>query len=184
MIHLFDDFLDADVYESFRSHIETNVRFDGATNPIDGVTYPGISVDIPEDVKRAVMKAIKPKEHFLFMRLSLAGVPVPHQAHTDSTMGKYSLMLYLNRPEHCQGGTSLVLHKKTGLMTDPRDQFEQRIWELDTNKRSAWEAYDQIDMKSNRMAVFPANLMHRAEPTGGFGTDARDGRLVLTMFFS
>jgi hypothetical protein len=147
------------------------------------VVYPGISTDIPDIVKKFILRTLQPRDYTLFMRLSLEGVPVPHQAHTDSLMGTKSMMLYLNRPEHCVGGTSFVKHKKTGMLLNPRDQFEQRVWELDTNKYNAWEKYEQVDMKSNRAAIFPANLMHRAEPIGGFGTDATNGRLVLTMFY-
>lgn len=182
MIDIVDGFLDDDMYHRLRLHADT-VLFEGVKNTVDGVTYPGISVDIPEEVKRFILKTLQPKDYTLFMRLSLAGVPVPHQAHTDSTMGTKSLMLYLSRPEHCQGGTSFVKHKKTGMVTDPRDSFEEQVWKLDTNKRKAWEIYEQIDMRANRAAIFPAKLMHRAEPTGGFGDSAANGRLVLTMFY-
>lgn len=183
-IQILDNFLAEDVYQRLRAHADT-LSFAGEVNPLDGVLYPGISTDIPAEVRKAVLAAApKARDITMFMRLSLAGVPVPHQAHTDSVMGRMSMMLYLNRPEHCQGGTSFVRHKKTGMVINPRDQFEQRVWELDTNKSRAWEIYDQIDMRSNRCAFFPANLMHRAEPVGGYGTDATNGRLVLTMFYS
>jgi hypothetical protein len=183
MIEIVDNFLDEAMYNRLRAHADT-LSFAGVQNPVDGVVYPGISTDIPDDVKRFILRTLQPRDYTLFMRLSLAGVPVPHQAHTDSLMGTKSLMLYLNRPEHCKGGTSFVKHIRTGMISDPRDKFEEALWKLDTNKRKAWEIYEQVDMKSNRAAIFPSKLMHRAEPSGGFGKDAQTGRLVLTMFYS
>lgn len=183
MIEIVDNFLDEETYKNLRIHADT-LNFEGVRNPVDGVVYPGISVDIPDIVKRFILRTLKPRDHTLFMRLSLSGVAVPHQAHTDSMMGTKSLMLYLNRPEHCKGGTSFVRHKQTGMISDPRDKFEERLWQLDTNKPKAWEIYEQVDMRSNRAAIFPAKLMHRAEPSGGFGDSPENGRLVLTMFYS
>jgi hypothetical protein len=183
LIDIVDNFLDEAMYNRLREHADT-LNFTGVQNPVDGVVYPGISTDIPDDVRKFILRTLKPRDFTLFMRLSLAGVPVPHQAHTDTLMGTTSLMLYLNRPEHCRGGTSFVKHKKTGMISDPRDKFEERVWQLDTNKRNAWAIYEQVDMKPNRAAIFPAKLMHRAEPSGGFGTEAKNGRLVLTMFYS
>jgi hypothetical protein len=117
------------------------------------------------------------------MRLSLADVPVPHQAHTDTVMGDFSMMLYMNRAEHCQGGTSLVRHV-TGMDTDPIDEESQKVWLRDTNIPEMWTPYTRCEMRTNRAFIFRANLMHRAEPLGGFGTDATNGRLVMTAFFN
>lgn len=172
-----DDFLPADVFAMLRKHCDT-LSYAGVVNPADGVLYPGISIDIPQVVKQFFGV---PK--FLFMRLSLKDVPVPHQAHTDSLMGRQSLMFYLNRQEHCCGGTSLVQHKLTGMRRDPKNLREETIWKLDTNVPEAWEVYEMAEMQPNRMVTFDAGLMHRAEPIGGFGSNAYDGRLVLTAFY-
>jgi len=174
---IIDDFLPQDVFTALRQHCD-KLSYSGVASPVDGVIYPGISLDIPEFVK--VFLGC-PKT--LFMRLSLKGVEAPHQAHTDSVMGTRSLMLYLNRSEHCQGGTSLVRHEHTGMRRDPKTPEELAIWELDTNRRTAWQIYDIAKMQPNRAAIFDAGLMHRAEPVGGFGENAQNGRLVLTAFY-
>lgn len=181
-IHVIDSFLPEEVYARLRTHAD-GLAFDGVRNPVDGVVYPGISTDIPDEVRSWVRIMAGADIKMLFMRLSLAGVPVPHQAHTDSVMGRTSLMLYLNRVEHCQGGTQLVFHRQTGMLADPRDERELKAWQEDTNKPEAWAVYEQADMKPNRAFIFPARLMHRAAPIGGFGADATNGRLVLTAFF-
>jgi hypothetical protein len=174
---IIDDFLPADVFNLLRTHCDQEL-YSGVVNPADGVLYPGISIDIPEVVLRFFGR---PK--FIFMRLSLAGVPVPHQAHTDALMGNESLMFYLNRPEHCQGGTALVRHKESGLWRNPVTSKAEEIWQRDTNVPEAWEVYDMAHMQTNRAVLFDANLMHRAEPIGGFGNSPQNGRLVLTAFY-
>lgn len=174
---IIDDFLPSSVFSALREHCD-KIPFQGVVNPIDGVIYPDISVDIPKAV-RAFLGSPKT----VFMRLSLLGVKAPHQAHTDTLMGRESLMLYLSRPEHCRGGTSLVKHIETGMTSDPKTKEEEAIWKRDTNNPRAWMVYDIAVMQPNRAVMFDASLMHRAEPVGGFGTDAKNGRLVLTAFY-
>lgn len=174
---IIDDFLPAEVFSALRKHCD-KISYQGVVNPVDGIVYPDISVDIPEQVKLFMGN---PKT--IFMRLSLCGVKAPHQAHTDTLMGRESFMLYLCRSEHCQGGTSLVEHIETGMRSDPKNQEEEAIWKRDTNNPKAWRAYDMARMQPNRAVFFAASLMHRAEPVGGFGTDAKNGRLVLTAFY-
>lgn len=174
---LIDDFLPAGVFNLLREHCD-GLDYSGVKNPVDGVVYPGISIDIPQVVLQWLGR---PKT--VFMRLSLPGMQAPHQAHTDTLMGSESLMLYLCRQEHCRGGTSLVRHVKTGMRSDPRSKIEEEVWKRDTNNPNAWEIYEIAQMQPNRAAIFDASLMHRAEPVGGFGTDAKNGRLVLTAFY-
>lgn len=177
MFDIIDKFLPDDVFAKLREHCD-HISYEGVTNPVDGVVYPGISIDIPDYVK---VYFGRPKT--MFMRLSLPGMKAPHQAHTDTLMGQESLMLYLTRQKYCSGGTSLVEHRKTGMRSDPRDVDELAVWQNDTNNPDAWFVYELAEMLPNRAAIFNASLMHRAEPIGGFGTDAKNGRLVLTAFY-
>lgn len=172
-----DNFLPADVFARFREHCD-RISYIGVVNPIDGVVYPDISLDIPEEVSKYLGNY-----KVAFLRLSVTGVKAPHQAHTDTLMGSRSLMLYMNRIGHCKGGTSLVKHIETGMTSDPRNKAEEAIWQRDTNNPRAWMIYDIAVMQPNRCVTFDASLMHRAEPVGGFGTDAQNGRLVLTAFY-
>lgn len=174
---IIDDFLPADVFDMLRRHCDT-LNYQGVVNPVDKIVYPDISVDIPAKVREFLGR---PKT--AFMRLSLAGVKAPHQAHTDTLMGTQSMMLYLTRARHCQGGTSLVQHIETGMRSDPRTLEEEAIWQRDTNNPHAWMVYDIAIMAPNRAVFFDANLMHRAEPVGGFGSNPLNGRLVLTAFY-
>lgn len=181
-----DNFLGS--FDEYRAHCDT-ADFNGEINPVDNVFYPGVSTIIPENVvidvydKLSVMLNCVVNIKFIFMRLSLIDTVAPHQAHTDISMGQYGMMVYLNRYEDCDGGTSFVRHIKTGMEINPKDKDEEAVWLSDTNNPNAWEIVDMCDMKPNRALIFDANKMHRSEPIGGFGSNSRDGRLVLTVFF-
>jgi hypothetical protein len=181
-----DNFLND--FSGFRSHCD-GVDFKGENNVVDGVFYPGVSTDIPEPIRAEVIEKVSAffgaeiKPGAMFMRLSVAGVDAPHQAHTDTIMGDYGLMLYLNRLDDCLGGTSFVIHKKTGLCENPINDKQEQLWKETTNKTDEWHILDICTMRPNRAMVFNTNYMHRAEPVGGFGTDGKDGRLVLTFFW-
>lgn len=159
------------------------------TNPVDGVVYPGICADIPENVRAEILFKLQTvlngavKLNHLFARLSTKGAHAPHQAHNDATMGMFSMMLYLNRQVDCYGGTELVEHVCHGLMYGPETEVEVDVWRNETNIEEMWTPYGGAQMKPNRAFIFDARLMHRAAPVGGFGKDAKDGRLVLTAFF-
>lgn len=182
-----DNFIDH--WKELRDYAD-GAQYTDVVNPVDGVVYPGICSDIPDYAEKQVRNKLADifdgpvTIKTMFMRLSLKGTKAPHQAHTDSTMGSQSLMLYMNRQEHSQGGTSLVSHKATGLYTDQAlTDHGQYIWDRDTNKYDAWSIYKMAWMQPNRGFIFPAHLMHRAEPAEGFGTNKKNGRLVLTAFF-
>lgn len=183
---IIDNFLDD--FSSFRGHCDS-VSYDGINNPADGVFYPGVSLDIPKGIEDEVINKVTLQEgreikvNALFLRLRTKGVQEPHQSHTDAIMGRKSLMLYLSRLEDCEGGTSLVLHKRTGLVCNPINQKQLSTWIEDKNTPEEWQIYKMASMMPNRAFLFDANLMHRAEPIGGFGENEKNGRLVLTMFY-
>tara|TARA_R110000751_G_scaffold91134_1_gene178602 strand:- start:376 stop:966 length:591 start_codon:yes stop_codon:yes gene_type:complete len=170
-------------YDTLRAHA-TTVEFSGVTNPYDGITYPDITVDIPEEC----LKEIQEKADDLlgtavikqiFMRLTSRNTQTPpHQAHPDNMMGTHTLILYLTDT----GGTSLVEHIATGMYAAPETQENWDAWNDDTNIPHKWRIYNMAMARENRVAIFDSRLMHRAEPVGGFGETAEDGRIVLTAF--
>lgn len=171
---IIDEFLPD--FDDFRAWADEQV-YAPVINPADCVEYPGICKEVPVFGTRLRLQAIMQQPVHIraaFMRLSLEGSRAPHQAHNDALMGHYSMMLYLNRPEHCRGGTSLVRHLSGDDMAH---------WELDHSDPSKWRVYSIAEMQPNRAFIFRAELFHRAEPVGGFGTDPTNGRLVYTAFF-
>lgn len=179
------------IVDDFLSHFDQwrqwcdGLSYSDATNPVDQVSYPGIYKDVPTyGVKQRLSYLLGPiVVNTCFLRLSIAGVHVPNVAHTDDSMGEWSLMLYMNRHEHCAGGTALLRHRDGGEANTGEAEQASR-WAADANKLGAWEQVMSVPMRSNRAFIFPANLAHCAIPVGGFGDDATDGRLVLTCFFT
>lgn len=181
-----DEFLSD--FGTLRSWADT-AKYEDVTNPIDNVVYPLIAKDVPPDIHHEVQFNLfllmgKPITiNHLFMRLSTEGVPVPHQVHTDLAMGEYSMMLYMTRQENCHGGTSILQHID-GMERHPQNEEEMAIWRRDMNDPSAWKITDFCPMRQNRAFIFRSDLLHRAEPVGGFGRGPRKGRLVLTAFYN
>lgn len=161
--------------------------FKDEVNPADGVTYPLICREIPrsiwDDVRRGLSEYTgqSPEIHALFMRRSPEGVGVPHVAHHDGVMGKYSLMLYLD--DHKSSGTAFLRHKESGIMYAPEGQGFTDVVRGDQNELDKWAVSSMIQSKSNRAAIFDAGIFHCAMPVGGYGID-NEARTVLTAFFS
>ena len=160
-------------------------EFKDEVNPIDGVTYPQVCKDIPEQAEQEILGKLReilgrePQNPFMFMRRSPKGLPCPQQVHSDQSMGNYSLMLYITE----QGGTSLVSHKESGIAYNPAKQEYVDIIHRDQNIADAWEIIDMVKMKPNRAFIFKSKRLHRAEPVGGYGQGS-EARCVLTCFFS
>lgn len=165
-------------------------QFTDMVSPVDGVTYPHINTAIPELCRDSLIASLSEvigtpvRLNYLFMRLSPEGVRVPHQAHTDATMGRYSAMIYLNYRIHCQGGTSILRHVSGTLDEHPDDCGDGLLWGADCNSPEKWEVLAECPMRPNRAFIFDSRLFHRAEPIGGFGRDPRNARLAMTAFFS
>lgn len=184
---IIDDFLTT--FDTLREYADS-ATFEDVENDADGVVYPQICEDIPSECRDeilqhlAIVKRAPLTHHKLFMRLSPSGVHVPHVAHTDNVMGDYSMMLYLNRAEHCQGGTSLLKHRASGIAYAPEDEKYLEPVRADANDLDAWDVLETIPMAPARAFIFDARRFHRAEPVGGFGFTPANARLVLTAFFS
>ena len=163
-----------------------NGCFEDQTNPIDGVIYPLICADIPNNVESEIIGNLSNlinkeiENPLMFMRRSPLGVKYPHQVHSDSSMGLYSLMLYINDGI---GGTSLVRHKDSGIAYNPDSQEFIDIIQADQDTPDKWAMIEMITMVPNKAFIFDSNRLHRAEPVGGFGQD-ETSRVILTCFFS
>ena len=177
-----DNFLDS--FDTLERHARS-VEYSGVTNPVDGVLYPDVTIDIPDAVKDEVKANLDRifgpvKINMMFLRLTAQSTGgAPHQAHNDAAMGSHTLLLYLGEG----GGTSFVKHKQTGMDGQPETDDEYQAWLADTNQPDAWEVTGMVDAAKNRANIIEAEKMHRAEPIGGFGQGREDGRIVLTAFF-
>jgi len=181
---IIDNFISS--FDSLHEASRSNPFLD-QVNPVDGVVYPQVCKEIPEAVEKEVIDNLesvlgrKPEVSIMFMRRSPRGIHCPHQVHSDAAMGKYTLMLYINSGDNA--GTSLVRHKESGISFNPASQEFVDVITADQNNQEAWEITDMIEMAPNRAFIFRSDMLHRAEPVGGFG-EGVEARSVLTCFFS
>ncbi|MEP3049953.1 MAG: DUF6445 family protein [Erythrobacter sp.] len=139
------------------------------------------------------LKPIEPRQSHGKFRITLAehdGVPA---IHNDPS--QWSGILYLTKPEHCQGGTEFFRHKETNLESSPINDQVAQDWGFssqsevidstlgkDAKNHDAWEKTMEIPMRYNRLLLLRPWLFHTSGP--GFGTSPENGRLIYTMFFT
>lgn len=186
LLCVFDDFF-AEI-ESVREEIVCG-EFGPYESPWDGVRYPGIQKDVPEWVKQMFhVKLSKICEAEIqdvatFARLTTLDLPpAPHAIHADSSMAQFSAHLYLSRQWPVGSGTSFWKHRTEGTTHSSKTDVTRVT--ADSHVEEAWEKYVAVQGAYNRACVHAANLWHRAEPYGGWGSRPDDGRLVLTCFFN
>jgi hypothetical protein len=125
-------------------------------------------------------------------RVALASDDQLARIHIDQS--HWSGILYLSRPEDCQGGTEFFRHKRT--MTDrvPMDEpslkaagystyeeLQKDILDQDALDRSKWEHTMTVPMRFNRLVLLQPHYWHTAG--AGFGNNLENGRLIYLMFF-
>jgi len=104
-------------------------------------------------------------------------------------------ILYLNRAEHCEGGTSVFRHRETGLFAFPTEEEQARLGlaadargyfhyfcEREGMDRTKWEEVARAEMKPNRLVLIGGGLFHSHSSV--FGNDLEDGRLVQLYFLN
>jgi uncharacterized protein DUF6445 len=125
-------------------------------------------------------------------RVALASDDKPGRIHIDQS--HWSGILYLSRPEDCQGGTEFFRHIPTQTDHLPLtpdalkeagyssyDDLKKDILEKDALDRSKWELTMTVPMRFNRLVLLQPQYWHTAGP--GFGDSLENGRLVYLMFF-
>ncbi len=116
----------------------------------------------------------------------------PARIHIDQS--HWSGILFLSRPEDCQGGTEFFRHIPTQTDHLPLtpdalreagyssyDEIKKEILEKDALDRSKWELTMTVPMRFNRLILLQPQYWHTAGP--GFGDSLENGRLVYLMFF-
>ena len=192
-----DDFLGAADAQGLR---ETALKL---TYPEQDGAFPGrnsmerIEIDgLTQAASRLVNEPLKPvsplQSHGKF-RITLAGDKGRAKVHVDSAY--WSGILYLSKPEDCQGGTEFFRHKRTNTERLPfndkelaamgfssrQDMFRQLL-EEDGTDDSKWEMTMRVPMRFNRLVLLRPWLWHTAGPA--FGDRPENGRLVYLMFFA
>ncbi len=109
--------------------------------------------------------------------------------HSDEPYNDITVVVYLSPgiPPDC--GTSLWMHKKTGLLNPamPADarRFKMKFQDLknqlenESKNRSKWIEIDRAGYLSNRMVAYPSGAFHSA--TKHYGGNLKDGRIYQTF---
>lgn len=190
-----DDFLDQ--AENFRaaalrlSYPEREGEYFPGRNSVQRLALEGLEQEISAIVREPLAPLTNLRSHAK-CRIALAGDDREAKIHVDPS--HWSGILYLSRPEDCQGGTEFFRHKETGMdrvPLGPKDlasagfssyeQLQREIMDRDVHDRSKWECEMVVPMKFNRLVLLRPWLFHTSGP--GFGDGIENGRLVYLMFF-
>jgi len=109
--------------------------------------------------------------------------------HSDFPLDDVTAVVYLTPGLPVDCGTSLWLHRATGLSAQPTVGDARRLGrsigelretlERDTRRRDRWTEIDRIGYRPNRMVAYPSALLHSA--TRHHGESLADGRLYQTF---
>lgn len=109
--------------------------------------------------------------------------------HYDEPTNLVTCLIYLTPGLPVGCGTSLWMHRSTGLLAAPRPADGQRLRrrvsdlreliERDSRDRGRWIEVDRIGYRYNRLVCYPSRLLHSA--TKHFG--ASDGTVRLYQTF-
>ena len=109
--------------------------------------------------------------------------------HSDTPYNDITIVVYLTPDLPFDCGTSLWIHKKTGLCDPPTIEIAKKLnikisklrdqLEKDSKIRSRWTEIDRIGYRFNRMVAYPSGVLHSA--TNHYGGSERDGRYYQTF---
>lgn len=193
-IIIVDDFLEnADALRNSALNL-TYPEQDGAfpgRNSLERIEIRGL-VDQASRITGEPLALMSPLESHAKCRRTLAADIGRAKVHVDRAY--WSGILFLTKPEDCQGGTDFFRHIRTGTDRGPMnaadlaqmgfssiDEMHREIIEKDSNDDSKWELTMRVPMRYNRLVLLRPWLWHTAGP--GFGDSIQNGRLVYLMFF-
>ena len=160
-------------------------------NSLQRLNIPGLAEEVSHIVDEPLRPLSPPQSHGKF-RITLGSDVGKARVHADAA--HWSGILYLSRPEDCQGGTEFFRHIRTGTdraLTAPEqwrahgyssfEEMHRDIVEQDTLDPSKWEMIMQVPMRFNRLVLLRPWLWHTAG--SGFGDSLENGRLIYVLFF-
>jgi hypothetical protein len=109
--------------------------------------------------------------------------------HFDHPRDDVTVVVYLSPGPPVDCGTSLWMHRATGLADAPTSADARRlgrpvdelrrVLERDAGRRERWIEIDRIGYRPNRMVAYPSGVLHSA--TRHYGGSLADGRLYQTF---
>lgn len=161
-------------------------------NSLERLEIDGLS-DAASRIVGERLKPMSPPQSHSKFRITLANDVGRAKVHVDPA--HWSGILYLSRPEDCQGGTEFFRHRSTGTDRAPlndeeiatmgfssREAMYEQLIEREGTDDSKWETTMSVPMRFNRLVMLRPWLWHTAGPA--FGDRLENGRLVYLMFFA
>ncbi len=109
--------------------------------------------------------------------------------HSDEPYNDITVVIYLTPDLPVDCGTSLWIHKKTGLCDPPMSRDARRFktnlsklrdrFERESKDRTKWIETDRVGYKFNRMIAYPSGALHSASKH--YGGNLANGRLYQTF---
>lgn len=161
-------------------------------NSVERIDIEGLAQQVSRLVGEP-LEAMPPPQAHAKSRITLAADKGKAKVHVDAA--HWSGILYLSRPQDCQGGTEFFRHRATNTDRAPYDDREAAalgyssakgmvdgILERDGTDDSKWEMTQRVPMRFNRLLLLRPWLWHTAGEN--FGDSLENGRLVYLMFFA
>lgn len=161
-------------------------------NSVERIDIEGLAQQVSRLVGEP-LEAMPPPQAHAKSRITLAADKGKAKVHVDAA--HWSGILYLSRPQDCQGGTEFFRHRATNTDRAPYDDREavalgyssakgmvDEILERDGTDDSKWEMTQRVPMRFNRLLLLRPWLWHTAG--ANFGDTLENGRLVYLMFFA
>ena len=193
-VFVIDDFLrnpDEVRAEALTLNYAVGGRFPGL-NSVEKLRIGGLEQVVSALVREPVRAPWTDDFSHASCRLALAKDDQPGRIHIDQS--HWSGILYLSRPEDCQGGTEFYRHIRTGTDRVPMDreglkaigysdykELQHDILDKDAFDRSKWELTYTLPMRFNRLVLLQPHYWHTSG--AGFGDNVENGRLIYLMFF-
>jgi hypothetical protein len=193
-VFVIDDFLrnpDEVRAEALTLNYAVGGRFPGL-NSVEKLRIGGLEQVVSALVREPVRAPWTDDFSHASCRLALAKDDQPGRIHIDQS--HWSGILYLSRPEDCQGGTEFYRHLRTGTDRVPMEseglnaigysdykELQHDILDKDAFDRSKWELTYTLPMRFNRLVLLQPHYWHTSG--AGFGDNVEDGRLIYLMFF-
>lgn len=109
--------------------------------------------------------------------------------HSDEPYNDITVVIYLTPDLPVDCGTSLWMHKKTGLCDPPMPgdarRLKKKLWELrlqfenESKMRNKWIETDRVGYQFNRMVAYPSGALHSASKH--YGGTLANGRIYQTF---
>lgn len=108
----------------------------------------------------------------------------PRVPHIDTVeLGRFASGIYLNTPDECAGGTAFYKYKgrKSVDLSNLDEGLKDYDYYVQESDGEHWEKIHTVEMKFNRMIMYPMNILHTPYIPPNTFTDERPR--LMQMFF-